>query len=65
MKHNLTLLSVLGLNFGFTFAQDVQMLTAVGFPACAVRQLFPIFSTLIQLTPSTGPVYPSRQQSSQ
>lgn len=45
MKYNLTLLSVLGLNLGLTFAQDVQMLTAVGFPACAVSQHF-AFSVL-------------------
>ncbi|KAE9975816.1 hypothetical protein BLS_002392 [Venturia inaequalis] len=37
MKYNLALLSVLGLNFGLTFAQDAQTLVAVGFPACAVQ----------------------------
>ncbi|TLD37637.1 hypothetical protein E2P81_ATG04449 [Venturia nashicola] len=37
MKYSLTLVSVVGLNLGFTLAQDAaQMLTAVGFPACAV-----------------------------
>lgn len=36
MKYNLTILSVLALNLGLTFAQDMQMLVAVGFPACAV-----------------------------
>ncbi|QDS75757.1 hypothetical protein FKW77_008610 [Venturia effusa] len=36
MKYSITLLAVLGLNLGSALAQDATMLTAVGFPACAV-----------------------------
>lgn len=47
MKYSFTLLSVLGLNLGLTFAQDAQSLVAVGFPACAVgfrQKLYLAFS---------------------